>query len=436
MSSEAARDSTSVPGPVIAVEGIGKRYTLRHQVGGARYLALRDLLADGVRGAARRLGGRGSSRVASPDREEFWALRDVSFSLQAGERLGIVGRNGAGKSTLLKILSRVTAPTAGRARLRGRVASLLEIGTGFHPELTGRENVYLNGAILGMRRAEIQRRFDEIVAFAGVERFLDTPVKHYSSGMYLRLAFAVAAHLEPDILVVDEVLAVGDVQFQAKCLGRMSEAASEGRTILFVSHNMTAVAQLCTRAIVLDGGAVTHDGDVADAVRAYVATATHGQTALAPPDAAQRPGYVEGFTAERLAPTGPGQRAQSWRFILTVVARQRIAGAIAGLGIDDGGRRLCTLASHFLGTTFTLEPGRHRLVCEVPALPLKAGSYPVKLFLGRQYEAIHLVDAPVNLEVPPFEAFHSGLVPDAEQGPLVVDHAWTLAIGDGAPRDA
>ncbi len=223
---------------IIRVEGLGKKYLLSHQQEGrGRYQSLRDALMNGLRAAARRLV-RPFPRAERPGREEFWALRDVSFEVQRGEVVGIIGRNGAGKSTLLKVLSRITEPTAGRVTLHGRVASLLEVGTGFHPELTGRENVYLNGAILGMSRAEIKKKFDEIVAFAEVEKFLDTPVKRYSSGMYMRLAFAVAAHLEPEILVVDEVLAVGDAEFQKKCLGKMGEVAKGGRTVLFVSHQL------------------------------------------------------------------------------------------------------------------------------------------------------------------------------------------------------
>jgi lipopolysaccharide transport system ATP-binding protein len=238
---------------VIEVENLSKKYTIHHQTQG-RYLTLRDTLVDRFSTLSRRLIQRFSSSTVqqlhsftsqnnplSP-KEEFWALRDVSFSIKQGERVGIIGRNGAGKSTLLKLLSRITVPTEGRIRLRGRVGSLLEVGTGFHPELTGRENIYLNGAILGMSKAEIKRKFDEIVEFSEVEKFLDTPVKRYSSGMQVRLAFAVAAHLEPEILLVDEVLAVGDAQFQKKCLGKMEDVSSrEGRTVLFVSHNMNAV---------------------------------------------------------------------------------------------------------------------------------------------------------------------------------------------------
>ena len=250
---------------VISVEDVSKRYLLAHRAGGEP-TSFREYVSSELRAMAARLTGR-----KPPPREEFWALSDVSFDVRRGEVLGIVGRNGAGKSTLLKILSRITEPTKGRVRLRGRVASLLEVGTGFHPELTGRENIYLNGAILGMGRDEIRRKFDEIVAFAEIERFLDTPVKRYSSGMYVRLAFAVAAHLEPEILIVDEVLAVGDAAFQKKCLGKMGEIATGGgRTVLFVSHNMAAVSQLCSRAVWLKTGQLKLDDTPDAAIRAYL----------------------------------------------------------------------------------------------------------------------------------------------------------------------
>ena len=256
----------------IKVEGLGKKYLLRHQAGGRpRYVALRDVLTDGFK---RLIPRRSHSAIHNPKLEEFWALRDISFEVRQGEAVGIIGRNGAGKSTLLKLLSRITEPTKGRIELEGRVASLLEVGTGFHPELTGRENIFLNGAVLGMHRAEIRRKFDEIVAFAEVEKFLDTPVKHFSSGMYMRLAFAVAAHLEPEILIVDEVLAVGDAAFQKKCLGKMQDVSTkEGRTVLFVSHNMAAVRSLCSRSILLDGGKIAMDGQVEECIGRYLSVA-------------------------------------------------------------------------------------------------------------------------------------------------------------------
>ncbi len=255
---------------IIKAEGLSKKYMIDHQQREA-YSTLRDVLARGFRDAGRRIAGRISGANAPmPAREEFWALRDVSFDIRKGERIGIIGKNGAGKSTLLKILARITEPTKGCVTIDGRVASLLEVGTGFHPELTGRENVYLNGAILGMSRSVINRKFDAIVAFAEVERFLDTPVKRYSSGMYVRLAFSVAAHLEPEILLIDEVLAVGDGAFQRKCLGRMDEASKDGRTVLFVSHNMQAVRQLCETAIWLKNGRIAAAGPSESVVTSYL----------------------------------------------------------------------------------------------------------------------------------------------------------------------
>ena len=249
----------------VDIEGVGKRY----RIGGLlrRHTTLRDALAAAARRPLERLRHPGAATHRS---EELWALRDVSLQVGEGEVLGIIGANGAGKSTLLKLVSRITEPTEGVIRLRGRVGSLLEVGTGFHQELTGRENIYLSGAILGMRRAEIERRFDEIVEFSEIGRFLDTPVKRYSSGMYVRLAFAVAAHLEPEILVIDEVLAVGDAAFQRKCLGRMEDVAGAGRTVLFVSHNMQAVRSLCTRVVELAGGRVVNEGPAAAVVDHYL----------------------------------------------------------------------------------------------------------------------------------------------------------------------
>jgi lipopolysaccharide transport system ATP-binding protein len=255
--------------PVITVENISKKYIIGHQKQ-ERYTALREVLTEGAKRFTHKLRHPFAAPESDPTHEEFWALKDVSFDIQQGDRVGIIGRNGAGKSTLLKILSRITEPTSGKVSIKGRVASLLEVGTGFHPELTGRENVYLNGAILGMSKAEIKKKFDEIVAFAEVEKFLDTPVKRYSSGMYVRLAFAVAAHLEPEILIVDEVLAVGDAQFQKKCLGKMQDVGTEGRTVLFVSHNMTALKSLCEKAIWLNAGTVIENGNAEEVVASYL----------------------------------------------------------------------------------------------------------------------------------------------------------------------
>ncbi len=258
---------------VIRAEGLGKKYVIGHQ-STKRVPTLRDAIVRGVNGFARTTREilQGKPIIAGDEVEEFWALKNVSFEIRRGDVVGVIGRNGAGKSTLLKVLSRITEPTEGRVEIRGRVASLLEVGTGFHPELSGRENIYLNGAILGMTRAEIKQKFDEIVAFAEVEQFLDTPVKRYSSGMYVRLAFAVAAHLEPEILVVDEVLAVGDAEFQRKCIGKMQDVAGHGRTVLFVSHNLSTISTLCLRALHLSKGKLFFDGVTKDSIRSYLSS--------------------------------------------------------------------------------------------------------------------------------------------------------------------
>jgi lipopolysaccharide transport system ATP-binding protein len=257
----------------ISVENLSKRYLVGHRLERAPYVALRDVISREARNFVRKAvdAFRGRQIVQGDEVEEFWALKHVSFEVRRGDVIGIIGRNGAGKSTLLKILSRITEPTAGRVRLRGRVASLLEVGTGFHPELTGRENIFLNGAILGMARREIRKKFDEIVAFAEIEKFLDTPVKHYSSGMYVRLAFAVAAHLEPEILLVDEVLAVGDAEFQRKCLGKIRAVATQkARTVLFVSHNLQAIGSLCDHALLLNSGVIAMEGGAQSVVARYL----------------------------------------------------------------------------------------------------------------------------------------------------------------------
>ena len=284
---------TAMSDTIISVEGLGKKYVLSHQGERGGYSRFSEKLEGWIKkpfaavagDRRKKMENRGSSTPLSPNshllssssEEEFWALKDVSFEVKRGEVVGIIGRNGAGKSTLLKILSRITEPSEGRVTWRGRVASLLEVGRGFHPELTGRENIFLNGAILGMTKAEIKKKFDEIVAFAEVERFLDTPVKRYSSGMYVRLAFAVAAHLEPEILVVDEVLAVGDAEFQKKCLGKMKDVATGGRTVLFVSHNMGVVQSLCSQGILLDQGKMTKRGEIRQVITSYNAQQNSGK---------------------------------------------------------------------------------------------------------------------------------------------------------------
>ena len=299
----------------IAVENLSKHYLIGHRLsrkGAFRYVALRDVIGRKMINFARKAADvlRGLQVVQGDEVEEFWALRHVSFEVNQGEVFGIIGRNGAGKSTLLKILSRITEPTEGRIVLAGRIASLLEVGTGFHPELTGSENIFLNGAILGMTQREIRRKFDEIVTFAEVEKFLDTPVKHYSSGMYVRLAFAIAAHLEPDILIVDEVLAVGDAEFQKKCLGKMDEVSREqGRTVLFVSHNMDAVLRLCTRGILLEAGRIRAIGDAKSVVSSYLQTQSSSPR-IVDLLSKVRPGHFMGKA--RLAKVSPSNANSGW----------------------------------------------------------------------------------------------------------------------------
>lgn len=281
---------------VIKVENLSKSFLIGHQKQ-ERYTALRDVLTNTTRGFVKNASSliRGKQLMGNDEVEEFFALKDINFEIKQGDRVGIIGRNGAGKSTLLKILSRITEPTSGRITLNGKVASLLEVGTGFHPELTGRENIFLNGAILGMSRNDIKRKFDEIVEFAEVERFLDTPVKRYSSGMYVRLAFAVAANLEPDILIVDEVLAVGDAQFQKKCLGKMEDVSNnEGRTVLFVSHNMGVISHLCNRGILLQSGQVTYQGSPKNAIEKYLSSQSNiNEYIYNPLTQKSKPNYIE-----------------------------------------------------------------------------------------------------------------------------------------------
>jgi lipopolysaccharide transport system ATP-binding protein len=363
---------------VVTAEGLGKKYVIRHR-GKYGYVTLRDVIAEGAAGAARRLTRRGRPRADATTREEFWALRDVDFELRDGERLGLIGRNGAGKSTLLKVLSRITEPSEGRVRLRGRVASLLEVGTGFHPELTGRENIYLNGTILGMRRSEISRKFDEIVAFAEVEKFLDTPVKRYSSGMYVRLAFAVAAHLEQEILLVDEVLAVGDAAFQQKSLNKMGEVAREGRTIVLVSHNLVAIEQLCTTALWLDAGRTVELGSAADVVSHYNASFARKVTGTFQPSAVSGDGTVELVSYHVTNAAG-----ESFPFPLTgedvlIHVRLRVKSPIphpgAGISVwSPTGVLLTSINTTHLGQEFEPWPvGERTMVVRLSKVPFLPG---------------------------------------------------------------
>jgi lipopolysaccharide transport system ATP-binding protein len=371
----------------IVVENLSKHYLIGHQLspeGRYKYVALRDVIGREVRNFARKATdfARGRQVISGDEIEEFWALKDVSFSVRHGEVIGILGRNGAGKSTLLKILSRITEPTGGRIILRGRVASLLEVGTGFHPELTGRENIYLNGAILGMTQGEIRRKFDEIVGFAEVEKFLDTPVKHYSSGMYVRLAFAVAAHLEPEILVVDEVLAVGDVEFQKKCLGKMDEVSrSQGRTVLFVSHNLDAVTRLCTRGVYLSSGSVGAIGDVKTVVQAYV---NNQSTSPRVVDYSTRVRTRESTAKVRLASASPTDAVSNWLFPfgqkfsldLSVDAQSSLPQVGLGLFVYSvRGFEVASWTSTFSRVPLPVRPGINTFRIEFDNLRLLPGRY-------------------------------------------------------------
>jgi lipopolysaccharide transport system ATP-binding protein len=373
-------------GHAIRVEGVSKRYRIRHaQARGSH--TLRDELMRLAAWPARRL----LRREPSGSAEDFWALKDVSFEVPEGKVVGIIGRNGAGKSTLFKVLSRITRPTAGRVTIRGRLGSLLEVGTGFHPELTGRENVFLNGAILGMTIPEIRRKFDEIVAFSEIEQFLDTPVKRYSSGMYVRLAFAVAAHLEPEILLLDEVLAVGDAGFQTKCLGKIGDVARSGRTILFVSHNMSAVNRLCERAILLDRGQVALAGPTEEVTDRYLSLGL-GRSGLIP--LGQRPDRL-GDGRIRLVglhfEDGQGQvvpflrGGQDGCLVLEYVSAgdRDLKNALVSFVVKDlGGQPLLVAQTSFTGANFARLPPRGRFVCRIPRLPLVEGRYLLNAFVG------------------------------------------------------
>jgi lipopolysaccharide transport system ATP-binding protein len=375
--------------PIISVENLSKRYLVGHRSEERDphgYTALRDVLGRELRNASRKAIDlvRGRQIVQGDSVEEFWALKDVSFEVNQGDVLGIIGRNGAGKSTLLKILSRITEPTEGRITLRGRIASLLEVGTGFHPELTGRENIYLNGAILGMSHAEIRRKFDEIVAFAEVERFLDTPVKRYSSGMYVRLAFSVAAHLEPDLLIVDEVLAVGDSDFQKKCLGKMDEVSrQEGRTVLVVSHNMSSITALAGRALLLQSGRLVVDGSVADVVAKYVSAGAIQASYMRPPEnAVDSPhiSQIEVLTSEGsgLQYFGEPLELKFW------IRHQRPMGrACFSFQVINQQQQPVVHAEVFYpNLKFGQQPGESVLVCRFPSLRLNIGRYYLRAFLS------------------------------------------------------
>jgi lipopolysaccharide transport system ATP-binding protein len=366
---------------VISAEGLSKKYAIGHTADRDRYVALRDVLARGARNLRRSAMDlvRGRPMVAGDEVEEFWALKDINFEIKRGEVVGVIGRNGAGKSTLLKILSRITEPSEGRVTIKGRVASLLEVGTGFHPELTGRENIYLNGAILGMSRAEIKRKFYEIVDFAEVERFLDTPVKRYSSGMYVRLAFAVAAHLEPEILVVDEVLAVGDAEFQRKCLGKMGEVAAGGRTVLFVSHNMVSITALCRRVLLFSRGGLVDDGNSTSIVTQYLSHSTDGPHQYDQlPTSAGFQIYFQNAQATQLRRDGTGD------FCITIKCAhpQRIAEIAIIIQAESGLRVALLDLRHHAHLPYIFSPGYTHMRVNVPHIALIEGRYRIGAYLN------------------------------------------------------
>jgi lipopolysaccharide transport system ATP-binding protein len=407
--------------PAIEVEGLGKRYELGELSGG--YQMMTEVIADRVKSIGK----------PKPPKEEFWAVREIDFEVAEGETFGIIGHNGAGKSTLLKILSRVTPPTVGEARMRGRVGALLEVGTGFHPELTGRENVFLNGAILGMKRADTQRKFEQIVDFAGVEQFIDTPVKRYSSGMALRLAFSVAAHLEPEILVVDEVLSVGDLAFQRKCLGRMEEAASEGRTVLFVSHQLSSVRALCDRAMVLSEGRIVAEGEPNHVIDQYVhGAAGHERVDLR--ERSDRSGSGElrftgvGFESQGRTVDTPVS-GQDLEIVLSYQLREgasprNVDFAVSLLTHND--ETILYLHSEITGDLFTALPARGEARCRVPRCPLPPGQYLLNVWAGSGGEPLDWVQRAADLTIAQGDFYGTGREIPSSHRSVMVDHNWSV----------
>jgi lipopolysaccharide transport system ATP-binding protein len=420
---------------IITVQDLAKRYRLGKRE--ARYQTFRETLATALSGTIEamraRLGGAKEQR-SSGGEEELWALRDVSFEVQPGEVLGLIGRNGAGKSTLLKILSRITDPTRGRVELYGRVGTLLEVGTGFHPELSGRENIFLSGAILGMRRTEIARKLDEIVDFAGVERFLDVPVKRYSSGMYVRLAFAVAAHLETEILLIDEVLAVGDAVFQKKCLGKMSDVASQGRTILFVSHNMTAIESLCDSCILIEGGKSTARGKPADLVRNYLTAGL--ETGSGSRSLQSHPGRIRrsnplmkwvGLSSES-ALTSAAIPAGGPLSISVSFASERPVCPVLGVVVrTSAGAPIFGVNNRFIaGNNFQRPVSSGTIICALERLSLMPGAYYLDLIFGDGLEDVDWIEQAIVFEIFPSDYYGTGQLPPAGCGPLLADASFRL----------
>jgi lipopolysaccharide transport system ATP-binding protein len=432
----------------IAVENLSKRYLVGHQSAKReRYTALRDVIGREARNFVRKTVDvvRGRQIIQGDEVEEFWALKDVSFEVRQGEVLGIIGRNGAGKSTLLKILSRITEPDQGRAILRGRVASLLEVGTGFHPELTGRENIYLNGAILGMKRVEIKQKFDEIVAFAEVERFLDTPVKRYSSGMYVRLAFSVAAHLEPEILVVDEVLAVGDIDFQKKCLGKMEDVASKhGRTILFVSHNMAAIESMCRSALLLDAGRCVAHRDTSLVVQEYLRNV--GRVSATPLDVRiDREGSgdirfvsmsLEGSRGSEVGAFRCGAEA-TIHFVVENRTDRELRGFRAAILVENAmAQPVAVLDSWLLGHEISgLPPGRASLRVVIPKMALMPGRYQIWIYSTVNGVIADWIKNAGIFNVESGDYYGTGRLPSHSEVMVLLDHRFVVSEENSAERE-
>jgi lipopolysaccharide transport system ATP-binding protein len=422
---------------VITAENLSKRYLVGHRSAEReRYTALRDVLAREARNFTRKGLDffRGRPIVQGDEVEEFWALRDVSFEVRRGQVLGIIGRNGAGKSTLLKILSRITEPDHGRAVLRGRVASLLEVGTGFHPELTGRENIFLNGAILGMTRAEVRRRFDEIAAFAEVERFLDTPVKRYSSGMYVRLAFSIAAHLEPEVLIVDEVLAVGDVDFQKKCLGKMQDVSKGGRTVLLVSHNMAAIQQFCARVLFIRNGRIGRVGAPNDVVKEYLA-GDRGTSTISVKDWPDRSSSGEGKIVAFEILDENGQATDSVplggavRFRITAEFYQPLRQPLFGICVHTAsGEPMLDLRSFHDGLYIDRTSGHIVVEAQVRDLGLYPGEYTLSPWIV-DYSSRSEVDWARHcaiIRITPSPGIHGDLRLDDKWGKYFLHSSWKV----------
>lgn len=398
---------------VIQVSGVGKEYELG------------NIAKDSIKDSIRNIFDHKKS-----EKDSFWALKNISFEVKEGEVLGIVGKNGAGKSTLLKVLSRITYPTEGTISMEGRVASLLEVGTGFHPELSGRENIFLNGSILGMNRKEIKSKFDEIVDFSGVEKFIDTPVKHYSSGMYVRLAFSVAAHLEPEILIIDEVLAVGDAEFQNKCLGKMKDVAGQGRTVLFVSHNMAAVETLCTKAIFLENGRIKDIGDVGKIIESYLYSGSETVTYQKKiSDTVSREGDGEVKLDEisissKLDQVSPVSSGSACFFKLKFDSKISSKQIVVRLSIFNSNNDLIFICNNFHSKGyFNFDIGMNEVICKIAKLPLFKGDYRIEVLCLSGFDKKDLLESAIVFPVGEGDFFGTGKVPGIQRG-IIQEHQW------------